>query len=55
MYPSHSKYVDHTVWRSCESSLKECHIEQTTVETEELEKVILDSQRVVIFHLSSVK
>ena len=41
------------VWRPSEPSLEESHIEETTVEAEELEQIVLECQGVVKFLLSS--
>ena len=41
------------VWSPCESSLEECHIEQTTVEAEELEEVVFECQGIIKILLSS--
>ena len=41
------------VWSPCESSFEECHIEQTTVEAEELEEVVFKCQGIIKILLSS--
>ena len=46
-YPSHAKHIMVSVWSPCESTLEECHVEQTTVVAEELEDVVFECQGVV--------
>ena len=46
-YPSHAKHIVVLVRSPCESSLEECHVEQTTVVAEELEDVVFECQGVV--------
>ena len=54
IYPSHAKHIIMViVWSPCESSLEECHIEQTTVEAEELEEVVFECQGIIKILLSS--
>ena len=51
-YPSHAHGVV-IIWSPSKPSLEKCHIEQTTVEAEELEQVVLQCQGVVKILLSS--